>query len=58
METIIGQIGNYYGCLSVKKESDKFYWGIENYDGHDWEEISEKLYDTLMDFQENGFTPK
>lgn len=28
----IGNIGNYYGGLVIKKENDKFYWIIENYD--------------------------
>ena len=44
METTIGTIGNYYGCLSVMKDADKFYWGIENWDGTEWEEITEELH--------------
>tara|TARA_R110002020_G_scaffold475890_1_gene713745 strand:- start:18544 stop:18675 length:132 start_codon:yes stop_codon:yes gene_type:complete len=32
----IGGIGNYYGGLSVNKQGEKFYWGIENYDGTYW----------------------
>lgn len=44
----IGTIGNYYGGLSVKEEGGKFYWTIENYDGHEWEEISESLYRKLL----------
>jgi|TARA_R110000787_G_scaffold579_4_gene2079 hypothetical protein len=47
----IGEIGNYYGDLSIKKEGVKFYWGIEDYDGTDWEEIPGYLYDALMKFQ-------
>ena len=52
METGIGTIGNYYGCLSVKKEEDKYFWGIENWDGTDWEEIPKELYDNLISFEE------
>ena len=26
------QIGNYYGCLSIKKKKGKCYWGIDNWD--------------------------
>lgn len=53
----IGNIGNYYGGLNVKKENDKFYWIIENYntDFNDislWEEISESLYNELIKHNE------
>ena len=52
METTIGTIGNYYGCLSVMKDADEFYWGIENWDGTEWEEITEELYNNLISFEE------
>jgi hypothetical protein len=51
METSIGTIGNYYGGLSVKKEGEKYFWGIENYDGTKWEEIPKKMYDRLIYFE-------
>ena len=51
MEIQIGTIGNYYGGLSVMQDSDKFYWGIENYDGTEWEEITEELYNNLISFE-------
>lgn len=49
----IGNIGNYYGGLSIKTENGKFYWIIENYDTDmedisDWSEISEDLYNELL----------
>lgn len=44
----IGNIGNYYGGLQVKEENDKYYWGIENWDGIEWEEISKHLYTQLL----------
>lgn len=50
-EQTIGEIGNYYGRLSVRTERGKFYWGIENYDGCDWEEIPESLYKTLVEYE-------
>ena len=43
----IGKISNYYGGLFIKKEYDKYFWCIENYDGEDWEEISKELYNNL-----------
>lgn len=46
----IGNIGNYYGGLNIKKENNKYYWGIENYDGIKWEEIPKKLYKQLIKF--------
>lgn len=51
MGTSIGTIGNYYGGLSVKKEGEKYFWGIENYDGTEWEEIPKKMYDRLISFE-------
>ena len=48
----IGQIGNCYGDLQVEKERGKFYCGIENYDGIEWEEISEYLYQALISEEE------
>ena len=49
----IGEIGNYYGGLSVMQKEDRYYWIIENYDTnfndiHDYEEISKELYDLLI----------
>ena len=51
MEKTIGQISNYYGCLSIKEENQKYFWGIEDWDGCFWEEIPEALYDALVDFE-------
>ena len=51
---IIGGIGNYYGKLSVVKYGSKYFWSIENYDGQDWQEITKKLYKTLIEFEENS----
>ncbi len=48
----IGMIGNYYGCLNVKKEGDKYYWSIEDYNGHEWHEIPEYLYKALIKYQD------
>jgi hypothetical protein len=48
----IGEIGNYYGGLNAKKEGDKFFWAVENYDGYCWEEISESLYLELIKHNE------
>jgi hypothetical protein len=53
MEQEIGDIGNHYGGLSVKKEDGKFYWSIEDYDGHDWLEIPEYLHMTLVHYENN-----
>lgn len=44
----IEEIGNYYGCLWIKKERNKFFWGIENYDGVTYVEIPKDLYDALI----------
>lgn len=54
MTTTIGTIGNHYGGLSVMKDTDKFYWGIENWNGIEWQEITEELYNSLVYFEENS----
>ena len=51
-------IGNYYGFLNVMTLDGKFYWCVENYDTNfenlnDWQEISEKLYNTIIEFYNN-----
>lgn len=48
----IGDIGNYYGGLSVKSEDGKYFWSIESYDGENWEEIPKRLYDQLVEFDD------
>jgi hypothetical protein len=50
--TTIGDIGNYYGQLNVKVDSDKYFWSIENHSGFDWEEIPKTLYDECVKFEE------
>ena len=45
-------IGNYYGGLEVKEEDGKYFWGIENWDGIEFEEIPKYLYDSLIKFSE------
>ena len=44
----IGGIGNYYGGLIIKEKDNKFYWGIENYNGTDFKEIPKSLYDEII----------
>ena len=56
-EQSIGDIGNYYGGLSVKTEDGKHYWSIENYDGQDWQEIPESLYRTLVEYESARQSP-
>ena len=53
----VGSISNFYGGLEIKEEGGKFYWGIENYDRTEFEEISENLYTELyklvyLDFED------
>lgn len=47
----IGEIGNYYGGLSVKREDGKYYWSIEDWHSVGWEEIPPYLYGALIDFE-------
>jgi len=48
MSEEIGDIWNYYGGLHVKESGGKYFWSIENYTGHNWEEISGELYRQLL----------
>lgn len=48
----IGEIGNTYGGLAIKKEDGSHYWSIENWDGHDWEPCPEYLFDALSRHQD------
>jgi len=49
----IDSIGNNYGCLNFREYNGKFYWSIEGYNGQDWEEIPESLYQELLKFWES-----
>lgn len=46
--TIISDISGYHGTIEVKMDREKFYWGLVDYDGVDWEEIPKYLYDALI----------
>lgn len=48
----IGTIGNYYGGLVVKEENGKFYWSVKDYDGEDWDEVPQYLYEALCKFED------
>lgn len=58
MGQTIGDIGNYYGCLEIKKEDGKYFWSIECYSGHHWDEISKELYYALLDFEASDMRRK
>jgi hypothetical protein len=48
---LVGEIGNTVGKLHVKKLNGKCYWSIGDWDGHEWEEIPQYLYDALIKFE-------
>ena len=51
MEKKIKKIRNFYGGLEIKQgKAGKYYWGIEDYDGIDYQEIPKYLYDALVKF--------
>ena len=52
--TSIGQIGNYYGGLSIYEKDGVYFWGIDDVYETDWEEIPKSLYDSLLAFQETN----
>ena len=49
-QTEIGEVGNYYGGLSVVENNGAYFWAIENYDGWMPEEITKELYYALITF--------
>ena len=51
IETRIGQIENFYGGLSIMTADGRFYWSIKRHDGDNWQEIPEKLYDALLEYE-------
>ena len=54
----IGAICNAYGALYVQKIDGEFYWSIEDYNGHYWEEIPESLYAELLRFADSQNAPR
>lgn len=53
----IGKIGNYYGGLRIKREDGRCYWSIENWDGENWYEIPQYLFDALLRHEEERNSP-
>ncbi|GAL18551.1 hypothetical protein JCM19235_1974 [Vibrio maritimus] len=53
LEREIGEIGNFYGSLYIKKDGGKYYWSIAMQDIFNWEEIPESLYDELNEFEDS-----
>lgn len=51
-ETRIDCIGNYYGGFWIRAYEGAYYWGVEDYDGTKWKEISEKLYHELLRYEQ------
>ena len=48
----IGEIGNYYGSVTVHENDGRCYWAVENWDGYEWEEIPKTLFDELNKFED------
>lgn len=40
----VKEIGNFYGCLTLKVENDKYFWGIPNHSRISYKEIPKSLY--------------
>lgn len=53
----IGTISNYYGGLYVRQHEGRHQWCIENYDGLEWRDIPEDLYQVLMAYEMGRQTP-
>ena len=47
-------IGNYYGTLSVREVNGIVEWGIEDYDGTDFEPIPQYLFEALVKWHEES----
>jgi len=47
-------ICNFYGSLNIKKERNKYYWSIEDYDGFEWQEIPKYLYDCIFKYSKEN----
>lgn len=45
-------IGNYYGNLTIKSESGKFYWQMPDWKDVPFIEIPEYLYNALYKYSE------
>ncbi len=50
-------VGNFYGGLIVSARGDRFYWGIENWDGTRFWEIPKYLYDALCKHDDEQRNP-
>lgn len=46
-ETSVGDIGNFYGGLSIRCIGGKPEWCIENHDGYHWEDCPASVFTAL-----------
>ena len=53
-ETPVGNVGNYYGGLAIKRENGKPMWSIENWDGHDWTPCDPDVFAALQGLIKKG----
>lgn len=51
MVTNISHLTGYYGNLQIKQEGGKYYCGIESFDGTNFKEVPEYLYEALYRFE-------
>jgi hypothetical protein len=43
----IGNISNYYGGLMMRESDGNYFWGIEDWNGIQWEPIPFSMYTCL-----------
>lgn len=48
----IGGIYNAYGGLKLRKDAEGWLWGIDSFNGPDWERIPEYLAEALVRFED------
>lgn len=45
---MVRDICNYYGCLCLAKDGEKYYWAIENYNGTHYKETTKRVYEEIL----------
>lgn len=51
-QLVIPNTYNFYGGLNIRKRGGKYEMSMENYDGFEWTEIPEYLYEALLKYYE------
>jgi hypothetical protein len=50
-------MSHFYGDLWILRDEAGYWWLLDDYNGGDWQPISQQLYEALLDHNKQDKTP-